>query len=567
MAYLKTGNEENKEDIQLILRRDATYQVNRHQISILKGHEHVVWHVELMPKEENSTILPRIKQFEKEEDAKKWEEKHFKELELKNQRTLHTIYTTYHIEDINQQLGTTRQRSKLKPDMQTKVQKIDTMLKEPNAKIKEAIYVYKNLTAEDLGFTSPFYNKNTHEIDVKQFDALKTSYQYGIHNGYILAELLPGEKQEQEILLKLEVPKGTPLLTIPGQINLLPRGKGIEITNITNKGHYIQIEGKLVEQKEIRNHIEQKEVEMNAVARKQMGIKDANFKVVIYDLTSLYASRIYADTLNVFKQLYSNINNTLLTECIRQMNRDGAFTFVDHSLEEGVYGYYVPSSKRFFIDLTHPEVLKVSHEGTNTILHETGHAFDHLIFKNKTPGLNECSQEAEFINIYINTFLETIFTPAPFKKIEPNDIPQEKENKTKYNEQIVQINQIKMRIKAEYDKLKNHDPNAIRKSLESPIKDFDTFKEDVIIDYLLKNLNIPQKQGKIFLKNKGRINFIETYILKTAAELFAGTFGYIHSPNLKERERIQKEAPDVVKFIENKIKALLNELKTRKENG
>ncbi|MCR6850437.1 ADP-ribosyltransferase [Bacillus sp. IBL03825] len=57
----------------------------------------------------------------------------------------------------------------------------------------------------------------------------------------------------------------------------------------------------------------------------------------------------------------------------------------------------------------------------------------------------------------------------------------------------------------------------------------------------------------IYEKEKNNIT-IEPYIKTNSVEFFAGVFNYLHSPNLSDREQIQKEAPEACKFIQNLIK-------------
>lgn len=157
--------------------------------------------------------------------------------------------------------------------------------------------------------------------------------------------------------------------------------------------------------------------------------------------------------------------------------------------------------------------------------------------------LSECSQEPEFIKKYIQTYLDTISTPIPLKIISPHDTPQEIQRKQDENKNIQETNQHKERIKHKFNELKNHDPNiieTIREYLGKKITDI--FEENVIIDYLVDEARLTLKglgeNGiREFLKEKSKLNFIETYILQTAAELFAGVFSYIYSPDPKERER------------------------------
>ncbi|WP_415639159.1 anthrax toxin lethal factor-related metalloendopeptidase [Paenibacillus larvae] len=46
---------------------------------------------------------------------------------------------------------------------------------------------------------------------------------------------------------------------------------------------------------------------------------------------------------------------------------------------------------------------------------------------------------------------------------------------------------------------------------------------------------------------------IEEYIKEDSVEFFGGVFGYLYSPNLQQREQIQREAPKTCEFIKNLV--------------
>ncbi|MGR5965251.1 hypothetical protein ACT7DB_17230 [Bacillus cereus] len=532
-----------------------------------------------------------MKEFKTTTDASTWKKENLKLCKIYN-----TFETKKSIKDYDEYWEKLPDKNSTSPKSKI-LNKLENLFEDKNAKIKESVYIFTDLTWQDLGFVNSFYKyipiSNTPEmkrdaINEKQFNQLKAGYQYGIHKAYLTGSLLQPEivtqatrrntdktlPLRQEIILKLEIPKGTPMLALADHVDIaLPRNQGIEITNITNKGTHIQIEGKLVPRSKITNMIQEKEKEMNEKAKSllhfnKLDIRNLPFKVVKYELTSLYASKMVADSLNVFKQLYSNLPNDALIECIKRMNKDGAFTFVDYSLGEGILGYYDPNSKRFFINLSMQEMLKDPHQGVNTISHETGHAFDHLVFGNKDLHLSYCSQEPEFINIYIKTYLDTIFTQTSPEIIAPHDTPQEIQRKQGANKEIQKINQYKAHLKQQFAELKKRNPqiiDTIQKYFEKEIKE-DTLKEVSIIKYLVKKgrLTLPElspKKVMQFLQSDTKQHSIEEYILTTAAEFFAGVFSYMYSPDRKERERIEKEAPEAVKFIKNKMEDLLKKIK------
>ncbi|HDR6248283.1 TPA: ADP-ribosyltransferase [Bacillus cereus] len=227
MAYLKTGNEENKEDIQLILRRDATYQVNRHQISILKGHEHVVWHVELI----QGNLEEKTIDFQSNvEGARKWGESYYKkwkpELSSEEQNSIEN-YTGGGYNEINLYLskptewkreygkGSEEKIRLQEQNLQKKINTIDKAI--DKASVPEAIIVYRRVSEWQFNRESMTLRENTgHSLVQKVKNEIIAEFQGKTftQHSYMSTSLakdphksFTGERFN--ILLVIHIPKGT----------------------------------------------------------------------------------------------------------------------------------------------------------------------------------------------------------------------------------------------------------------------------------------------------------------------------------------------------------------------
>ncbi|MGH0590634.1 anthrax toxin lethal factor-related metalloendopeptidase [Bacillus mycoides] len=73
-----------------------------------------------------------------------------------------------------------------------------------------------------------------------------------------------------------------------------------------------------------------------------------------------------------------------------------------------------------------------------------------------------------------------------------------------------------------------------------------------IDNLIFEDISKQEEFEKIYEKEKDNIT-IEEYIKINSEEFFAGVFGYLYSPNLKEKQQIQREAPEACEFIEEKM--------------
>ncbi|MEV2679344.1 hypothetical protein ABND25_19770 [Paenibacillus larvae] len=71
-------------------------------------------------------------------------------------------------------------------------------------------------------------------------------------------------------------------------------------------------------------------------------------------------------------------------------------------------------------------------------------------------------------------------------------------------------------------------------------------------DLLFDNISLEKEFNEIYEEKKDNIT-IEEYIKEDSVEFFGGVFGYLYSPNLQQREQIQREAPKTCEFIKNLV--------------
>ncbi|MDE5128066.1 ADP-ribosyltransferase [Paenibacillus larvae subsp. larvae] len=96
----------------------------------------------------------------------------------------------------------------------------------------------------------------------------------------------------------------------------------------------------------------------------------------------------------------------------------------------------------------------------------------------------------------------------------------------------------------------NHEGHILKKDevINTLFHEFGHTVDDLLFD----NISLEKEFNEIYEEKKDNIT-IEEYIKEDSVEFFGGVFGYLYSPNLQQREQIQREAPKTCEFIKNLV--------------
>ncbi|PFI76857.1 anthrax toxin lethal factor-related metalloendopeptidase, partial [Bacillus cereus] len=327
------------------------------------------------------------------------------------------------IEKMNQDIEKYRGNlASLPQDSKTNMDMMDKAFKLDSAKLGEDLDVHKNLKITDLGYhMDSFYKPGTTTIDIgKVITKLKTDFKYGMINNFMevhLAEPNIDSKNPNPIQLDLEIPKGTRVAYTDKDKILIDRNYGIDVTEtkkIVQDGQdVIKVSAKLVPKQNIEKKIKAMETTINTQFKKLTGSDNA---IVKLDMDGFYASSILDRAQALIKQLANNIPNNLAINILGKMNKDGALVLTDKGLEtlnstwnDTYLGVYTGEERRLYVNINHKEHIERTGEDIKTIIHEFGHAIDHLMLDDiisKTPRFKELYQK-EKDNITIDKYIKT----------------------------------------------------------------------------------------------------------------------------------------------------------------
>lgn len=339
--------------------------------------------------------------------AEKWAKDYFKKWKGKinnNQKKL--LGDSSRIKKMNHDIEKFRRNAELLSNASKKdMELMDKALKEPSAKLKSDLHVYKKLKSTDLGYKGDsFYKTGTNTIDRDKFNQLKHDFQYGIINNFMEVDLTEHSADKSEpIQLQLKIPEGIGVGHIDKDQLLLERNHGIEIKKtsiIVNNGkQVIKVQADLVPKDKIQKKIKATETEINTKFGTLMG---ATGKLIQLDTEGFYASTLANKTESLMKQLTSNVPNELLAEMINKLNADGAITLTDMNLVNrnentsiDAKGFYDPSNKSIYVNLNHKDHIHQQGSDLATLVHQFGKAVDELFVENTV-----LSETDEFKKIY-----------------------------------------------------------------------------------------------------------------------------------------------------------------------
>ena len=322
-------------------------------------------------------------------------------------------------------MNTEMEKFRAKPELrsqqtQNDIKLLDKAFREPTAVLQEDMYVHKKLKGADVGmpreYWESFYEPNTKNIDKDKYQKLKRDFKFGIINSFMDVDLTESSASELEpIRLDLKIPAGTSVGHLDQDQILLSRDHGFEVTKtsiIVSEGRQvIKVEAALVPKSKIKQKIKKAENTMNEQFRNLID-KDGNplgidGNLVKYDFDGFLSSSMVEKALDSMKQLTNNVPNDLVVKILKKMNLDGRFTFVDQTLtnfsdenKDDVAAWYLPKKNEIQYNVSHDWYSRHAdadnyQELIEDILHEFGHAVDHLL-----PAIGWISKHKTFDKVY-----------------------------------------------------------------------------------------------------------------------------------------------------------------------
>ncbi|HDX9707077.1 TPA: hypothetical protein ROY17_004800 [Bacillus thuringiensis] len=315
--------------------------------------------------------------------------------------------------DLNEKLEKYRNASSnlISSSVKNNIKEMDNVFSKAT-KTETPIVVYIPLTESELGYKKGNFDSYTKNADGQvekltkiaedSFKELEGNFQYGSMNTFRAAQLVKPTDITEPIVLKLTIPKNTPLL--PGYASkvVLPRDKGLNISNAkiiknpndNGREEYIQVEGIIVSKDEITSKIKVAEASVNKKFQEIIG--DNRAKLVSFEMDGLYASSVEAKAEALLKKLTQTVPSKVMLNVLDKMNQDSAFIFTDKSLTNyhnyantTTAGFYYPVEKQLYIQPNHPAELSFKEmessligktpESEETLRHEFMHAVDALL--------------------------------------------------------------------------------------------------------------------------------------------------------------------------------------------
>ncbi|MGU3443841.1 hypothetical protein ACLBXI_29305 [Bacillus cereus] len=522
VAYIENGGQE-----QIVFKRGKSYVLDKKSAkkSTENGNDVLVIKAQL-----SSSPKSEFKEFTDKRQAVEFLQQEFKDfsntLTIEQKGVLRDVKdpTSTKLTEVNKELEMYRGNQTLMSEQTKRFSRlIDSSLN--NATLKENLYVHVPLTSEEIGISN-LYLPN-HTIDTTKVKQLLKDFNYGILNKFLTVTLTKQNTSvEKPVVLKLGISKGTNVGYLDEERLLVSRDHGIEITKsgMSKDNTSIELEGVLVPKEEINQKIKQAENNLNE-AYKDLAATEK--PLLSFEINGFYASSVVSRAKELFLALTQNIKSSIISSCVKKMDdtNRGAFLFTDKVLknyynkaDESFLAFYSPTEKRLYIEVNQMYHLSSGRldpltmtggQDIDSIIHEFGHAVDHLL-------LNLVSiNNPEFKQMYSKYYSQFI------------------EGATR---QIQNVSGGQLRI------------------------------EDIkkIVDYFITGTGLTEtemKNWQSILYESGQkireyINkngLMNDYMYTNAKEFFAVLFAYMYSVNTKDREQVKKTYQDVVDFIQKQI--------------
>ncbi|MEY8445904.1 ADP-ribosyltransferase [Enterococcus ratti] len=293
------------------------------------------------------------------------------------------------------------------------VEELETLFDKKTDKTTATQYIYSFLSPENLGFSTNDYFDNSKEIDQEKFVDFINSFQYFHVNGYVLGDLYQrAPNNEERIIMKLKVPRGTEIMYLGGSEILLNKDIGVLVDRISlvNEGRqYIKIEAELVPEEVVIKELQVDEKILNDRIKYEIGIDENRIHLEAKSFrTNLVAER----AKNIIDYYFANFPSPLLKEVFtKKLDMQSNYlqlNYVDKSIlskeEEKEVGHYNFFTNEITVDLSARQFMeepeyKFADGFYKTAAHELGHAVDCLLLGTEESSWSETDRK--FINLYL----------------------------------------------------------------------------------------------------------------------------------------------------------------------
>ncbi|HDX9707937.1 TPA: hypothetical protein ROY17_005746 [Bacillus thuringiensis] len=559
----------------------------------------------LLPKKIENT---KTEEFSTRDEAQTYLENKFGEMPLTDAE-LDLLSNPDRLTDVNNKLDFSRNidSNLISSSAKNDIKVMDNMFISKAAKTEAPMVVYIPLPENELGVEEGNFDiierradgsvVNTTKIETANFKELEGNFQYGVMNTFRVADVVKPASITTPVVLKLTIPVGTPVLYGGGTDILLPRDKGINISNAAimknskNSGReeFIQLEGTIVSKAEITNKVMTAEANLNKEFQEITGIKNQN--LVSLKIDGLYASNMVKRAQILLYNLAESVPAKVVVNVLKKMDHDGTLIFTDKSLinydnqaSPGALGIYRPEEKKLYVEINHPDILPFKRiqdissgkmlEDEITLRHEFMHAVDDLLLNGTI-----ISNTPELKSLY-NTYT------GKFEKKLADIIQRETDNSLS-TEQLAsqiyykildrgrltgpEIAELQKKIeKAANTRMENEDILDIvlyiedvmhsgvttdrltdtRNKIEHVINKRLTELEAASILQLIKDAYLPENQINN-IKQEMKNTFSEdTYQYKNEKEFWAVLGEKYFSSNPSEKQQFKDEYPDVSHFMD-----------------
>lgn len=343
------------------------------------------------------------------ENAQKWGDENFtkwgSDLTFSQVEDLGKILTSPKInEELEEYRGDV---TKVDENEQKIIREIDKMLNTSSAQAPESVYIYTDVPFTKLGFNSNYFYKDDFTLDADKVKNWNQASQYELLNGYTVGKLWSSttETSKNSILFRIKVPKGESMAYTATQDAILPRDRGLKITNINTiveQGRErIKITAELVPKETIVKNIITSQKQINDSVNTKMKL-DKSTDFVKLDFTGREVGREAQSSSQAIDAILKNIPKRVLRDTVKRLNQ---IKLIDkpimsyegyESLPKDMIGKYHDGKREILLQTNHTKLLNnenTSYDVSRALIHEMAHAVDYLV-------LGKVSTQPRFKQIY-----------------------------------------------------------------------------------------------------------------------------------------------------------------------
>ncbi|MGL9894911.1 hypothetical protein [Enterococcus sp. DIV0806c] len=292
------------------------------------------------------------------------------------------------------------------------VEDLKTLFDKKTDKTTATQYVYSFLSPENLGFSVNDYFDNRTGIDQEKFEEFRNSFQYFHVKGYTIGDLYQrNPNNDERIIMKLKIPRGTEMMYLGGSEVLLNKDTGVLVNrfSLVNEGRqYIKIEAEIIPKAEITKLLQENEKNLNSQLKNELGINEDHIHI---EAESYRTNLVVERAKNSINYYLTTFPKQLLKEIFtKKFDIQPSFlqlNYVDKSIlakeKEDEAGHYDPFKNEMTVDLSAEQFMEeYEYEKSfyKTVAHELGHAIDCLLLGSEELQWSENNEEFE------NLFLE-----------------------------------------------------------------------------------------------------------------------------------------------------------------